>query len=103
MSRKFGRDPSEFKVDRRRFMKGLVGAAASVAIGLKLAHGTPRLDLNEENVEAACEQIRFKATERYSVGWTDPRALFGTQTYFDGQELRQRDITMEQAYRAHRS
>jgi hypothetical protein len=22
--------------------------------------------------------MRYKATERYTVGWTDPRAVFGT-------------------------
>jgi hypothetical protein len=24
------------------------------------------------------DSMRYKATERYQVGWTDPRALFGT-------------------------
>jgi hypothetical protein len=24
------------------------------------------------------ENAKFKATERYSFGWTDPRALFGS-------------------------
>jgi len=24
------------------------------------------------------DSMRYKATERYAVGWTDPRALFGT-------------------------
>jgi len=24
------------------------------------------------------DSMRYKATERYAIGWTDPRALFGT-------------------------
>ena len=24
------------------------------------------------------DSMRYKATERYSLGWTDPRAVFGT-------------------------
>ena len=26
----------------------------------------------------ATDSMRYKATERYTVGWTDPRAIWGT-------------------------
>jgi hypothetical protein len=44
--------------------------------GMKLV---PRRSL-EKSMEGDFEtdSMRYKATERYDIGWTDPRALFGT-------------------------
>jgi hypothetical protein len=45
--------------------------------GLKLMMRRP-LDKSMEG-DFETDSMRFKATERYDVGWTDPRAVYGTQ------------------------
>jgi len=45
--------------------------------GLKLMMRRPLEKSMEGDFET--DSMRFKATERYDVGWTDPRAVFGTQ------------------------
>jgi hypothetical protein len=44
--------------------------------GLKLMMRRPLEKSMEGDFET--DSMRFKATERYDVGWTDPRAVFGT-------------------------
>ena len=45
--------------------------------GLKLLMRRPMEKSMEGDFES--DSMRYKATERYTLGWTDPRALFGTQ------------------------
>jgi hypothetical protein len=45
--------------------------------GLKLMMRRPLEKSMEGDFET--DSMRFKATERYDVGWTDPRSVFGTQ------------------------
>jgi hypothetical protein len=70
-------------MNRRRFIRAFAGAVATVAIGMRMASPMPRLDFNEENVEAIA--IKYKATMRVS-GWNnyDWRAVYGTPSGLDG-------------------
>jgi len=56
----------ETKLTRRSFLKGLAAGVATVAIATKMAPRLPDAGL------------RFKATERFSVAWTDARAAYGS-------------------------
>lgn len=71
-----GSNPSLPIISRRSF---LVGAAASAVVAPTIARtffgpprgGWPVADFNTD-------VMRYKAYERYSVGWTDPKAIYGT-------------------------
>lgn len=63
-------------------MQAFAGAVATVAIGMRLATAMPRLDLTEENVEAAA--LKYKAYVRFSPKYDDWRAVYGTPSSFEG-------------------
>lgn len=54
---------------RRSFLKGLVAGVATVAIASKLAPALPKTEAT------------FYAHERYSMGFTDHRAVYGSDPY----------------------
>ncbi len=56
-------------ITRRSFLKGLVAGVATVAIATKLAPALPKAEAT------------FYAHERYSVGFTDFRGIYGTDPY----------------------
>lgn len=45
------------KTNRRGFIKGLMGAVATVAISARLSNAMPKLDLTEENLERTLQDI----------------------------------------------
>ena len=53
-------------MNRRRFLQGCAASIASVAIGLRLAHGAPQLE-----------------AERYTFGWSGPRVRWVTPGEFE--------------------
>lgn len=59
----------DLQVNRRGFLKALASGIATVAVGAKLARGMPDL---------VDDELRYKATERFSYGWTDQRAVFAS-------------------------
>lgn len=69
-------------MNRRNFLRGIGAAVATLAVTTKLA--TARLDLVNPMLDGdfTTENLRYKVTERYSRGWTDPKAIFGTSDRF---------------------
>ncbi len=57
------------QLTRRSFLRGLVAGVATVAIASKLAPALPKAEAT------------FYAHERYSVGFTDHRGVFGSDPY----------------------
>lgn len=81
---------------RRAFIKAFAGAVASVAIGMRVAQGMPKLlppmiDLSSdtwylrtgiEDMEHG-EDLRIKATERFQYDFRDWRAVYGSPGTID--------------------
>jgi hypothetical protein len=64
-------------MNRRKFLAGLGAALATVAATTRLGQSTLNIaSLPDGDFDIA--NLRYKATERYSTGWTDWRAVYGS-------------------------
>ncbi len=71
-------------MNRRKFLAGLGAAFATIAATTKLGQSTLNLaSLRDFEGDFDTSSMRYKATERYSYGWTDPKAIFGTSENFE--------------------
>lgn len=78
-----GSSPPFSSISRRAFLGclGLTGAAAVVAPKYFLAPkgGWPRDSFFVDRYVFETKDLAYKSYERFSAGWTDPRALYGTK------------------------
>ena len=71
-------------MDRRAFIRAFVGAVATVAIGMRVAHGMPKIDFSpiaDPNIVA----MKFKVNMDHSmdVQFVDWRAMYGSPGIVD--------------------
>lgn len=71
-------------MNRRKFLAGLGAALATVAATTRLGQSRlPALLSVDIDGDFTTEGLRFKIHERFSTGWTDPRAIYGSCSDLD--------------------
>lgn len=64
-------------MNRRSFLSAIGAGLATVALSTRLATTTLKLTHAPAEGDFDTSQLRYKATERFSHGWTDVRGSFG--------------------------
>jgi len=72
-------------VNRRGFIQAFAGAVASVAIGMRVSQGMPRLnpadyltDSDTWYLNPNIAAVKVKCTERFEFEYVDWRAMYGS-------------------------
>lgn len=67
-------------MNRRRFIRAFAGAVATVAIGMRVSHGMPAIDISrawfDPNIVAM--KVKVNIDDSLSFHWVDWRAMYGT-------------------------
>ena len=69
-------------MNRRGFLQGLMCSAATVAIGMRLSHGAPKLDLTEENLESELAEYGRRMSEALANSMKQTKESVGARVYY---------------------